>query len=58
MVFYYSILLIVGGEIAPISVWQTVIASLVIIIGSIVTAFIFGNMAAIMATINKKDSHF
>jgi flagellar motor component MotA len=58
MVFYYAILLIVGGEICPISITQTVIASLVIIIGSIVTAFIFGNMAAIMATINKKDSHF
>ena len=28
------------------------------ILGSIVTAFIFGNMAALMAIINKKDSHF
>ena len=26
--------------------------------GAIVTAFIFGNMAALMATINKKDSTF
>jgi len=58
MSFYYSILLIVGGEIAPVSTLQTIYASLVIITGSIVTAFIFGNMAAIMATINKKDSHF
>jgi len=48
----------VGGEIAPVTTLQTIYASLVIITGSIVTAFIFGNMAAIMATINKKDSHF
>jgi len=26
--------------------------------GAIVTAFIFGNMAALLAAINKKDSYF
>lgn len=56
--FYYGIILLVGGEIAPISIGQTIYAALVIILGSIVTAFIFGNMAALMANINKKDSHF
>lgn len=28
------------------------------ITGSIITAFIFGNMAALMTQINKKDAHF
>lgn len=58
IVFYYSILLIVGNDCAPVTFGQTVYASLVMIIGAIVTAFIFGNMAALMATINKKDSYF
>jgi CRP-like cAMP-binding protein len=58
VVFYYAILLIVGNESAPRDTSQTVFASLVVIMGAIVTAFIFGNMAALMATINKKDSHF
>lgn len=58
VVFYYAILLIVGNESAPRSTGQTIFSSLVVIMGAIVTAFIFGNMAALMATINKKDSHF
>jgi len=58
VVFYYAILLIVGNESAPKSTEQTIFSSLVVIMGAIVTAFIFGNMAALMATINKKDSHF
>lgn len=58
IVFYYTILLIVGNECAPVTFAQTLFASIVMIIGSITTAFIFGNMAALMATINKKDSHF
>lgn len=58
VVFYYAILLIVGNESAPQTTYQTVFSSLVVIMGAIVTAFIFGNMAALMATINKKDSQF
>ena len=58
MVFYYAILLIVGNEAAPRDVYQTIFGSLVVIMGAIVTAFIFGNMAALMANINKKDSTF
>ena len=57
VVFYYAILLITGNESAPITNLQTVYSSLVIIMGAIVTAFIFGNMAALMATMNKRDSY-
>jgi len=31
---------------------------MIIITGTIVSAFIFGNMAALMATMNKKSTHF
>jgi hypothetical protein len=58
IIFHYMILLVVGNECAPVSFMQTLFASLVIILGSIVTAFIFGNMAALMANISKKDSYF
>ena len=33
-------------------------ASGIIIIGAIASAFVFGNMAALMATINKKSNNF
>ena len=58
IVFYYAILLILGNDIAPVTLGETIFGSIVMILGAIVTAFIFGNMAALMATINKKDSHF
>ena len=56
--YYYALLLILGSESAPMGDIQTLYSSIIVIMGSIVTAFIFGNMAALMATMNKKDSHF
>ena len=56
--FYQATLLIVGNESAPITPIQMLMSSIVIIIGSIFTAFIFGNMAALMASLNKKDVVF
>ena len=58
IIFHYMILLVVGNECAPITFIQTLFASSVIILGAIVTAFIFGNMAALMANISKKGSYF
>ena len=57
-VFYYAILSMVGNEISPRTSTQIVVSSLIIITGAIVTAFIFGNMAALMATMNKKNTMF
>lgn len=51
-------LLVVGNEAAPATNKQTIYATAVILLGYIVTAFIFGNMAALMANLNKKDSKF
>ena len=47
-----------GNDCAPVTFAQTLYASLVMMMGAIVTAFIFGNMAALLAAINKKDSYF
>jgi hypothetical protein len=58
VLFYYAIILFVGNEITPTTDSQTIFASLVVILGAITNAFIFGNMAALMAAINRKDSQF
>jgi hypothetical protein len=52
IVYYYAILLLFGGDILPIDTITTVFGFLIVITGSIVTAFIFGNMAALMAAMN------
>ena len=57
-VFYYAILTMTGNELAPTNNLQTIIGSIIIIIGAVVSAFIFGNMAALMAAMNKKSNHF
>ena len=56
MVAYQAILLIVGNEAGPKNALQTAYATIVIFLGSIVTAFIFGNMAALLSTINKREN--
>ena len=56
--FYYAILLIVGNEIAPTTPAFTAFAAIVIIMGSIVTGFIFGSMAEVISVVNKKDQSF
>jgi hypothetical protein len=48
--------MLIGNELAPRSTLQTVFASLVVIMGAIVTAFIFGNIAALVAQMNQKDT--
>ena len=47
-----------GNELAPRNDVQTAVGAIIIITGAVVSAFIFGNMAALMASINKKSSHF
>ena len=57
-IFYYQMLLIQGNDCCPVGFSQTLFASIVVILGSIVTGFIFGNMAALMAAINKREQAF
>jgi len=38
------------------STWQTVFASIVVIIGAIFTASVFGSIAALVAQMNQKDT--
>lgn len=53
VLFYNAIILLVGNEINPTTELQTVYSSLIVILGAITNAFIFGNMAALMQTMNR-----
>jgi len=57
-VFYYAILTMVGNEIAPRNNLQTIFATFVVISGALLSAFIFGNIAALMATMNRRTNYF
>lgn len=58
IVFYYAILTMVGNEIAPRNNLQTIFATFVVISGALLSAFIFGNIAALMATMNRRTNYF
>lgn len=45
---YYAILMVLGNEMGPKSLTQTLMASAMFIIGAMVLAFIFGSIAAAM----------
>jgi len=48
----------VGSETAPVTLGQTIYCSVVVILGALIMAFIFGNIAAVMSSMNKKESKF
>jgi len=55
---YYAILILTGNEMAPVTLFQTVFVALLLIFGALMMAFIFGNIAAAMQNVNKKESSF
>jgi len=58
IVCYYSLLLLVGNDIYPKNLAQTVFSSMVLICGSLIFSFIFGNITAVMSSMNKKQNRF
>jgi hypothetical protein len=53
IMFYYGLMLIVGNEMAPKSNVQTLFFTILILIGSLIMAFIFGSIAAAMSSMGK-----
>jgi hypothetical protein len=51
--FYYSVNMLNGGEIGPRNVGSIIFVSIILLLGAIVNANIFGNMAVIIQDINK-----
>ena len=54
VMFYYGLLLIVGNEMAPKDTPQTIFYSLIVIMGALIMAFIFGSIAAAMSSMRKQ----
>ena len=54
--FYYAALLILGADIIPVNDVQYFYGALVVLMGNIFVAFIFGNMTSLMASLSKKDN--
>ena len=56
--FYYSVNMLNGNEIGPRSVGSLTFVSVILLLGAIVNANIFGNMAVIIQDLNKKASKY
>ena len=56
--FYTAVFLLVGGEVGPRKPIDAAISSICIIIGAVITAVMFGEMAVLMANINRRSSNF
>jgi hypothetical protein len=48
--------MVLGNEMGPKNLAQTIAASFMFIIGALILAFIFGSIAAAMTGANQKDS--
>lgn len=55
---YHGILMFMGNDVGPRGNFQTIFVSINFIIGAIVTANIFGQLAVIMSNLNRKASKF
>lgn len=56
--FYTSVFLLVGGEVGPRNYKLAAFASVMIILGSIFTAILFGEMAVLMSNISARWTKF
>jgi hypothetical protein len=56
--FYTSVFMLVGGEIGPRSPIDASFSSILIIVGAVITAVMFGEMAVLMTSINRRSSKF
>jgi hypothetical protein len=49
---YYSVLILIGGDVWPKNTLHSSFASILVLIGAIITAVMFGNMAVLMGNLN------
>jgi len=56
--FYTSVFLLVGGEVGPRDTFSASLSSTLIIIGAVITAVMFGEMAVLMTSMNRRSSKF
>ena len=56
--FYHSIFMMIGGEIGVRNAVQALYSSGLMIVGVLITAVLFGEMAVLMSNLNRKSSRF
>ena len=55
---YYAMFMLVGSEAAPRELEEYILASMLLLLGALVTAFLFGDMAVIVANLSKGDLRY
>lgn len=55
---YHSVLMLTGNEVGPRTTLETCLAALIILLGSIINANIFGHMAVLVTSLEKNSSLF
>lgn len=58
MGLYHSVLMFTGNDIGPRGTFQTMFVAFFIMLGAIITANIFGQLAVIMSNMNRKATRF
>jgi len=56
--FYHAVWLLTGGEVGPRDNMQTSMASVLIIVGALITAVMFGEMAVLMSNLSQRSTKF
>lgn len=56
--FYNAVLMLNGGETGPRNLTQLQSLSVILLVGALINATIFGNMAVVVQNLNKKSSEF
>lgn len=52
--FYHGVWLLTGGEVAPRSTLACCVAALLFLIGAMITAVLFGEMAVLMGNLGRR----
>ena len=58
MSMYYSVLVVGGNELAPANKYQKIYAAIIILVGNLINANIFGEMAVLMQVITRRSTEF
>jgi CRP-like cAMP-binding protein len=56
--FYYGVSMLVGGDIGPRNTIQACFGAFMTVVGAIITAVMFGNMALLMSNLNMRQTKF
>eukprot|EP00359_Climacostomum_virens_P009226 CAMPEP_0204918572 /NCGR_PEP_ID=MMETSP1397-20131031/16238_1 /ASSEMBLY_ACC=CAM_ASM_000891 /TAXON_ID=49980 /ORGANISM="Climacostomum Climacostomum virens, Strain Stock W-24" /LENGTH=950 /DNA_ID=CAMNT_0052091901 /DNA_START=48 /DNA_END=2900 /DNA_ORIENTATION=- len=56
--YYHGMWLLKGNEVGPIDTESAMLGAICTILGSLITAILFGEMAVLMSNLNRRETHF